>query len=142
MNDLGRQASMDRRRGPEPYGRIDIVDAQLGRPGGEVRNAGFHADTVTLLQMPDLRADLQNDARGLVAQYHRLVDHEGPDLSMGIIVDIGAANADGADSDQHVGRRQIPPDRDVAQRQLPLLFKYKRLCHYPSPRTVDCRLPP
>ncbi len=49
---------------------------------------------------------------------------------MGIIVDIGAANADGADSDQHVGRRQIPPDRDVAQRQLPLLFKYKRLCHY------------
>lgn len=125
MHDLRRQAAMHGRGGPEPHRRIDVVDAQLGRARGRIGNAGLHADPVAGLQVRDLGADLDHGSRCLVPQDHRLLDHEGADLAVGIVMHVRPADADRMDRDAHVGGRQVLIQRDVAQRQLTLVFQYQ-----------------
>ena len=60
---------------------------------------------------------------------HRLLDHERSDGAVGVVVDIGAADADGMQLDPHVARaeRLLLLDREVAERELVLFFEDERL---------------
>ena len=125
VDDGRAQDAVDRRRRPEAHRRIDVIHAHPRRPAVGVGDARLHADPVAFLEARHLGADLDDRARGLVAEDHRRLDLEGSDLAVGIVVHIRAADADGVQLDAHVARAEMlfPLDREVPQRQCHLLFE-------------------
>ena len=72
VDDGRAEDAVDRRRRPEADGRVDVVDAEARGAAVGVGDARLHADAVADLQGLDLGAGLDDDARGLVAEDHRL----------------------------------------------------------------------
>ena len=64
--------------------------------------------------MADIGTDLDDRARSFVAENHRLLDHEGTDLAMGIVMDVGPADADRSDGHPHILRTHRPVQRKIA----------------------------
>ena len=109
MDDRRAQDAVDRRRRPEAHGRVEIVDAEARGAAVRVGDARLHADAVADLERRDRGADLDHDAGRLVAEDHRLADDERADAAMGVVVDVGAADADGVQLDAHVVRARASP---------------------------------
>ena len=126
------QDAVHGRGGPEPHGRVEVVLAQPRRAAARVRDAGLHADPVAGLEFGHGRADLDHLARRLVAEDHRLLDHERADRTMRVIVHVAAAHPDGPQRHPHVARPQPLVDGDVPQLDLVLALQHQRL-HVPLP---------
>lgn len=60
-----------------------------------------HADPVTDLQMRHTCADFDYRSRRFVPEHHRLVDDEGADLAVRVIVHIRPADTDRMNLDLH-----------------------------------------
>ena len=82
MDDRRAQDAVDRRRGPEAHGRVEVVHAEASGLAVRVGDARLHADAVADLQVRDLAADLDDDAGSLVAQHHRRADDERTDCAV------------------------------------------------------------
>ena len=67
---------------------------------------GIDGDAVTRLHARDLGADRLDHARGLVPRHQRLADHEGADAAVLPVVQVGAADAAGAQAQPHVVRAE------------------------------------
>ena len=65
-------------------------------------HASVIADPVALFQRSDTGPDLDHGAGSLVTQDHRLVDDEGADPPVGVVVDVGAADAGVVDGHEDV----------------------------------------
>ena len=135
---VGRRMPWIGRRRPEAHGGVDVVDAEAGGAAVGVGDAGLHADAVADLERLDLGAGLDHDARGLVAEDHRLADDEGADGAVGVVVHVRAADADGVQLDAHVARAEglLALDGEVAERELVLLFEHQGL--HGSPLLNPC----
>jgi hypothetical protein len=59
---------------------------------------------LALLQIAGACSERANDARDLMAQYHRLAQLDRPESPMMVIVEIGAADAARLHLDQHLAR--------------------------------------
>ena len=129
VDDRRAQDAVDRRRRPEAHRRVDVVEAEAGGAAVGVGDAGLHADAVADLEGLHLGAGLDHDARGLVAEDHRLADDERADGAVGVVVHVRAADADGVQLDAHVARaeRLLALDREVAQGELVFLFEHQGL---------------
>jgi hypothetical protein len=72
--------------------------------------------------MPDIAADFEHYATGLVAENHRLFDDEVADPAMEIIMDVAATDPHVLDLDPHVVRREGFIYREILDRELILAF--------------------
>ncbi len=136
VDDLGRQAAVDRRRRPERDGGIEVVDSEARSARRRVGNSRLHADTVADRKRMDILADLDDRPRGLVPEDHRRFDDERPDAPVRVIVNIASANAHSVDADAHIRWPEFVFQLDFAKRQLPLLLEHKCLrLHKDHPKT-------
>ena len=125
VDDIRRQAAVDRRRRPEGDARVDVVDAELGGARVRVGDARLHAHPVADLEAGDTRPDLDHGSRSLVAEHHRRVDHERADPAVGVVVHVAAADADGVHLDLDLARPGRDRQVDVAEGQFPLPLKHE-----------------
>ena len=77
------------------------------------------------LRFAHIGADLDDRARRLVAEHHRLAHHERPDPAVRIIMHVAAADADRVDLHLHVVRADILRQVEVAERKLVLALENK-----------------
>ncbi|MCY1536735.1 hypothetical protein D9M68_722050 [compost metagenome] len=123
VHHVGREAAVDRRRGPEAHRRVEVVEAFAHGARVHVGNAGLHADAVAGLQVGDFGAHLGHHARGLVAEDHGRVDDVRADAAVLVVMNIAAAHAHGVHADLHVARADVQRQLDIAQRDLVRLFQ-------------------
>ena len=114
---------MNWRRRPEGHARVDVVQAESRRSGGEIGHARLHADPVALAQVLHLRADVDHDPGGFVAEDHGRLDDKRADPPVRVIMHVAAADSDRVDCDLHVVRTHLEWKVDVAQRQTMLFFE-------------------
>uniref|UniRef100_A0A0N4Z3D4 Transcriptional regulator n=1 Tax=Parastrongyloides trichosuri TaxID=131310 RepID=A0A0N4Z3D4_PARTI len=125
MHHFGGQDTMDRRRRPKAHGRIDIIHAQAAGPRIGIGNPWLHADAVAHLEMSHARTDFGHCARRFMAQHHRLIDHEWPNLAVGIVMHVRATHAHGVNGDLDLTRPDFKRQLDIAQRELVLFFQHE-----------------
>ena len=83
----------DRRRAQELDVRAQVVHALAAPFAPAAVDGGLDVDTGSNGQTPDARAQLKDDARGLVADGHGLGDHLAADGAIGVVDDVRAADA-------------------------------------------------
>ena len=125
MDGVGREDAVHRGRGPESDGGIDIVDAELRRPRGQVRDARLHAYPISYLEVGDIGTDLNDHARGFVPEHHRRLNDIFPDTSMRVAMNVAATDAHRVDRDLHVGGSDIQGQVDFPKREFTFPFKDK-----------------
>ena len=106
MNHGRPKNAMNGRRGPEPDGGVEIVDAELGRAAVWVRNSGLHANAVTRFKIGDARSGFHHHTGGLVAKDHRLTHDEGTNGAVLVVVNVASTDADGAKRDVNIMRAE------------------------------------
>ena len=92
---------------------------------GCLRASVVHPAAFTF-KVPDRLADLDDRPGCLVPQDHRRVDDERPDPAVSVVVDVGAADADGVDGDANVVWGEggvVVRDGDRAEGKLVDLFE-------------------
>ena len=89
-------------RCPEAHSRIEIVHSELRCTTVRIGNPGFHTNTIPRLEIGDFRSYLQDHARSLMTENHRLPYDEGSDCAMLIVMNIASADADGTQPDAYV----------------------------------------
>jgi hypothetical protein len=65
---------------------------------------GADRDLVPGLDAGDALANLRDDSRSFVAGNQRLADNEAPVPALVVVVEVGPANASGAETNQHFAR--------------------------------------
>jgi hypothetical protein len=71
-----------------------------------------------------LGANFDHRTGGLVAQHHRLFDHEGADGAVFVVMHVAGADAHGVNGNLHVMGADFQRQVDVAQRQFTFAFEY------------------
>src|SRR5690606_37273698 len=127
MHDSRAKHAVNGRRRPEAHCRIEIIEAETSGPAVGVGDAGLHADTVAGLELRDLGARFDYDAGRLMAENLRLADDERADRAVGVVMDVAAAHADGAECNSQVARSERLLEGKVPQREFQLFFQYQCL---------------
>src|SRR6516164_265305 len=122
MHHVRSQTPVYRWSRPEPYGRIEVIDAEPTRAAVWVRDTRFHTDPVSRFEVLHLGADFHHRTGGLVAQYHRLSDHEWTDGAVLVIVYVTGADTHGVNGNFHFMGADFQRQVDVAQRQFSFAF--------------------
>ncbi len=78
------------------------------------------------LRLLHLAADLDDAARGLVAEHHRRAHDKLADGAVRVVVHVAAADPDRMDGDAHIVRPQLFGDLDIAESEFVFSFKDKR----------------
>ena len=89
---------------PESHGGVEIVNPESGGTAVRIRNARLHADAISRSEVGYLRAHLDNSARRLMAENHRLANNVWSDTSVLIVMQITPAYADSVKGDPHIQR--------------------------------------
>ncbi|MNR26590.1 hypothetical protein D3C85_1438140 [compost metagenome] len=107
---------MNRWCSPEAHGGIQVVLALQRGAGFRVRYARLHAHRIAGFQVADILAHGDDHPGGFMAQHHGLVDDEGPDGAMLVIMNVTATDPDIPDGNAHVILAHALLERNIANR--------------------------
>ncbi len=99
-----RERAVDRRRGEEDDVGAEVVAAGAALAAAPTRHARLERHAVADGVLRGALAELDHAARRLVPEDQRRLDDERADAAVLVVVDVGAADADRGDLDQHLAR--------------------------------------
>src|SRR4051794_6259884 len=127
------QPAVHRRRSQELHERAQVVTTGFAEIAPSARDARFDCDPLADASIADVRADRDDSARALVAQYERPLDDVATDSAVREVVGVGPANTNRLDADENlVSRRR--GDVTPAERYDPGALQYRHMHWCDLPR--------
>src|SRR6516165_5633290 len=115
MNNVRRQAAVDWRCGPEPNGRIKIINTKSRGATVGIRNTGFHTDSVSLLEILHFLSGCDNRSGRFVSEHHGCIDDKRTNLAVLIVVNIASTDTNRVDGDLDIVGAKLLRQFDISE---------------------------